>query len=575
MIGRRLTLVAFGSSAAVIIASVIFRIREDFMLSNVLFGAALIAFLIFSWIQRRIKEDMLVFLSDEYKEKEWRYYFSSLMAFVLIVFTTLLNVFIVFFGLGLSRVLINILMGCVLMIMLYTVFSVPTVERTTAYPIFLFFAFIFAVIVVGSQLDIGYHLPEGIPGVVRNMADPLFLLNIALISWMASLMAGAEMPAPLASITGLYERGKSVKEEVVLRRNVLYLVIVSLIVIFILVNLLAVVKLPGEVQLSGFQWAYALIFISIALLVVLILYIIFILPEKTGIIREKYDIELLNRIIVLSSSAVAAAIFIALAILVEIGHIHAIGPVALSKKNAIDFAIFAILSSIGPFGFYEYVCYKRVNLIEERFPEFLRDLAESRKAGMTLTRAVEMSAKGDYGYLTPEIKRMAVQISWGMSFSEALQRFGERIKTPLVQRTTTMVVKASEAGGKIADVIEAAARNVREIKILQRERKTEMQLYLMIIYISFFVFLAVIIALAGMFLPELYAATEEAGSALGGGGSGLSLEEYEFIYICTALSQAVGSGIVAGALSEGKILPGLRHGTVMVVITYIVFKLFV
>lgn len=575
MIARRLTLLAFGFSAAVIAASVIFRIREDFMLSNVLFGAALIIFLIFSWIQRRIKEDMLVFLSDEYKEREWRYYFSSLMAFVLIVFTTLLNVFIVFFGLGLSRVLITVLMGCVLMIMLYTVFSVPTVEKTTAYPIFLFFALIFAVIVVGSQLDFGYHLPEGVPGVIRNMADPLFLLNIALISWMASLMAGAEMPPPLASITGLYERGKSVKEEVVLRRNVLYITIVSLIIIFILVNILAVVKLPGEVHLSGFQWGYALILISIVLLVTLILYIIFILPEKTGIIREKYDIELLNRIIVLSASAVAAAIFIALAILVEIDHLHAIGPIALSKKNAIDFAIFAILSSIGPFGFYEYVRYKRVNLIEERFPEFLRDLAESRKAGMTMTRAVEMAARGDYGYLTPEIKRMAVQISWGMSFSEALRRFGERIKTPLVQRTTTMVVKASEAGGKIADVIEAAAQNVREIKILQRERKTEMQMYLMIIYISFFVFLAVIIALAGMFLPKLYAATEEAGAALGGGSSGLSIEDYEFIYICTALSQAVGSGIVAGALSEGKILPGLRHGTIMVIVTYIVFKLFV
>jgi len=331
------------------------------------------------------------------------------------------------------------------------------------------------------------------------------------------------------------------------------------------------------VHLSGFEWGYALIFISIGLLVALILYILFILPEKSGKFAEKYDVETLQRIIILGTSASVAAIFIALAVFTQLGQLTSIGPVELSKKNAIDFAIFAILSSIGPFGFYETMLAKRINNIEERFPEFLRDLAESRKAGMTMTRAVEMAARGDYGYLTPEIKQMHVQISWGMSFSDALRRFGNRIKTPLVQRTTTMVVKASEAGGKIADVIEAAARNVREIKILQRERKTEMQLYLMIIYISFFVFLAVIVALAGMFLPELVKATEAAGSAnLGGGeGAGLSLEDYEFIYICTALSQAVGSGIVAGALSEGKALPGLRHGTIMVIVTYIVFKLMV
>ena len=167
---------------------------------------------------------------------------------------------------------------------------------------------------------------------------------------------------------------------------------------------------------------------------------------------------------------------------------------------------------------------------------------------------------------------MAVQISWGLPFSEALKRLGERLKTPLIKRTTTMVVKASEAGGKVADVIEAAAKNVREIKILQAERRTEMKMYLMIIYISFFVFLAVIVALAGMFLPKLLEASQVAGGLVGGGAT-VSLDEYKFIYIRTALSQAIGNGLVAGALAEGRALAGLRHGTIMILITYIVFKL--
>lgn len=576
MIGQRFTLLAFGCTVAVIAASIIFRIQESFTLSNVFLAAALILFLVFSLIQRRIKEDMLVFLSEEFKEREWRYFFTSLISFILIIFTTILSIFIIFLELGLSRTLITVLLGIIILLMMYTVFSMPTVEKTAVYPIFLLFALIFSLIVVGSQLEIGYSLPGDTPTTLKNIADPLFLLNIATISWMASLMAGAEMPHPLSAITGLYERGKSVKEEVALRRNVLYITIIILIGLFVLINLIAVIDFPGGVEVSDFQWGYALIFISIALLVALIFYIIFILPGQGGSIKEKYDVELLNKIIVLSVSSIVAAIFVALAVLTQLGTITSIGPIQLTKKESIDFAIFAILSAIGPFGFYETFLTKKMNNIEERFPEFLRDLAESRKAGMTMTRAVEMAAKGDYGYLTPEIKKMAIQISWGMSFSEALRRFGDRIKTPLVVRTTTMVVKASEAGGKIADVIEAAARNVREIKILQKERKSEMQMYLMIIYISFFVFLAVIIALAGMFLPELVKATESAGSALAGGeGAGISLEEYEFIYICTALSQAVGSGIVAGSLSEGKALPGLRHGTIMVLITYIIFKLLV
>lgn len=573
MIGKKIAWVAIIFSLIVITMSVIFRIMEYYSYSNILFASSLVIFLIFSFIHRKIKEDMLPFVSDVYLEKEWRYYFTSLISFILLIFTTTMNVLIIFFGLNISRAIINILLGIVLLIMLYTVLSIPTVERTRTYAIFFIFAFIFTLIVIGSQMGI-YHLPETAPRFLLRIADPLFLLNVAVISWMASSMLGGEMPSPMESIIGLRERGKAVKEEVILRRNILYLVIVSFIILFVIVNVFTVIPLPTGFKISGLQWGYVLIIISIALLLSLIIYIVFVLPERTGIIKEKYDIETLHKILILSTSAVFAALFIILAVLVQIGKLHAIGPIKLYPKNSIDFAIYAILVSIGPFGFYEYFHYRKIDLMEERFPEFLRDLAESRKAGMTMAKAVEMAAKGDYGYLTPEIKKMAVQISWGLPFSEALKRFGERIKTPLIQRTTTMVVKASEAGGKIADVIEAAAKNAREIKILQAERKTEMKLYLMIIYIAFFIFLTVIIALSGLFLPKLIGATQQAGAIPGGfGSSRISVEEFKFIYICTALSQAIGNGIVAGALSEGKALAGLRHGTIMIIITYLIFKL--
>jgi flagellar protein FlaJ len=358
-----------------------------------------------------------------------------------------------------------------------------------------------------------------------------------------------------------------------MRRNVIHLAILIFISLFIIANVISVVGLPGNVELHNIHWEYAIIVAGIGLLISLILYIILIMPEKAGELREKYDMETLYRIMVLSTSAAFAAVFLAIAIMLQLGIISGIGPLSLSKENSMDFAIYSILSAIGPFGFYEYARLRKMSLMEERFPEFLRDLSESRKAGMTMARAVEMSAKGDYGYLTPEIRRMAIQISWGVSFTDALRRFGDRIKTPLVQRTTSLVVKASEAGGKISDVIDAAAKNVREIKILQAERRMEMQMYLLIIYVAFFVFLAVIMILSATFLPEFAKATESTSSVGGISFGSVKLEEYKFVYICTALVQAIGNGAVAGLLGEGKIAAGLRHGTIMVIVTYILFKM--
>ncbi|MBC7081351.1 MAG: type II secretion system F family protein [Thermoplasmatales archaeon] len=568
MIARKITIFALIVSFSIILASTIARFFEYYALSNILFATAIILFLFFSYVQRKIKEDMLPFIPDEYKEREWKYYFTSLFSFIILLFATILNIFIVFFAINISRVLINILLGAVLLLMLYTVLSIPYVERTPAYLIFFIFSIIFSLVVIASQTDL-YHLPRNVPRIIINMADPLFLLNFAMISWMMSLMIGGEMPSPIDSIVGIYESGKTVKEEVVLRRRILYFGIIFLIVGFIAINIIAVLPKP-RIFLAEIKWVYVLIGLSIFLLFFLVLYILFILPEKSGVLKEKYDVETVKKIVILSISAVFAAIFIAIAILLQVGKISSIGALSLSREYSIDFAIYAILVSIGPFGFYEYFHYRKINSMEERFPEFLRDLAESRKAGMTEARAVEMAARGDYGHLTPEIKKMAIQISWGIPFTEALRRFGERIKTPLIQRTTTMVIKASEAGGKTADVIEAAATNAREIKILQNERKTEMSLYLMIIYISFFVFLAVIVALSKFFLSNLIS---KAVSLPGFSGPSISLKEYEFIYICTALAQAIGSGVVAGSITEGKAIAGLRHATIMIIITYLIFKL--
>ncbi|MEA2054137.1 MAG: type II secretion system F family protein [Candidatus Thermoplasmatota archaeon] len=576
MIGKKISWVAFVSLFTIIAVSIIARIIGMPTVSNLLLASAMGAFLIFSWAQRKIKEDMLPFISDEYKESEWKYFFSSLIAFILIIFATLLNVFILFLGMPVSSVLITIFLGIVILLMLYTVLSIPTVEKNIGYTVFFLIAFVFTAVVIGSQLDVGIHLPRDVAPIIRNMAESLFLLNIALLFEISSLMIGGEMPTPTASVVGIYERTKFRKERpLIMKRNVIYLTILASIALFVIVNVISVVGLPGEVMLHNLHWEYAVIFASVGLLVSLVLYIILIMPEKAGEIREKYDMEVLQRIMVLSTSAAFTAVFVAIAIMLQFKIISCIGPISLSPGNSMDFAIYAILSAIGPFGFYEYARIRKMNLMEERFPEFLRDLSESRKAGMTMARAVKMSARGDYGYLTPEIKKMAVQISWGVSFTDALKRFGEGIKTPLVQRTTSLVVKASETGGKISDVIDAAAKNVREIKILQADRKMEMQMYLLIIYVAFFVFLAVIAILSATFLPEFAKATESTTSIGGISFGKISLEEYKFVYICTALVQAVGNGVVAGLLGEGKVAAGLRHGTIMVLTTYILFRLII
>lgn len=250
----------------------------------------------------------------------------------------------------------------------------------------------------------------------------------------------------------------------------------------------------------------------------------------------------------------------------------------LDERLALHFVCFALLVALGPYGFYIAREANRVRRLEERFPDFLRDIASSHKGGLTLHQSVTIAARGEYGPLTPEVRKMADQLSWNVSFHEALERFGARVETPLVQRAVNLILQADKSGGSTTDVLLAAARDAREIKNLENERRQTMSLYTIVVYITFFVFLGVAATLYGQFAPAIVESSEAVqGSALEAqrltGSQSLSLRDYQLFYFVAAIVQGVGDGIVAGLLGSGKATLGLRHGFIMVAATYLTFIL--
>ena len=94
-----------------------------------------------------------------------------------------------------------------------------------------------------------------------------------------------------------------------------------------------------------------------------------------------------------------------------------------------------------PYGIYGYRRDQIRARVEEKFPDFLRDLAEYWKGGLSMTVAIQTLAKGEYGNLNDEVNKMSSQISWGVSFGEVLEMFTERVTSPIVTRVVRMVIK--------------------------------------------------------------------------------------------------------------------------------------
>jgi flagellar protein FlaJ len=244
---------------------------------------------------------------------------------------------------------------------------------------------------------------------------------------------------------------------------------------------------------------------------------------------------------------------------------------------AIDFFVIGLLCFIAPYGFAMSAKLRRIGKIEERLPDFLRDVAEAGRFGMTLPDAIIVASTGRYGLLTDEIKKMASQLEWGVPVATALRLFEDRVPTPLVQRVVSIVTRANEAGGNVADVLTMVAHDTRESQLAATSRQISMLTYVTVIYISFFVFLVTIYIMAAVFLPQMITAGCSVSTSSLSGGSAVTLA-FGFVpvlflaFLVAVIVHAVGDGIMAGVLYNGRLAEGLQHATVMLTVGWVIMR---
>ena len=277
--------------------------------------------------------------------------------------------------------------------------------------------------------------------------------------------------------------------------------------------------------------------------------------------------------------AIALAIFVILGVLTMLHRFQVLwftGP---------DLMIIGLMAFMGPVGIARNREDHRIKEIEERLPDFLRDVAEGGRFGMTLAKSIVSAAKGKYGKLTPEIQRMAYQIQWGVSATEALSLFSERVQTPLVNRVAALIIKASSAGGNVADVLELVAVDTKETHLMKRERSASMQAYTSVIYIAFGVFVVTVLILQATFLAEM-AKTAQAAAAVQSQNTGVAgvqgtqinpalIPKIKDVYFYSAIVHAIGDGVLAGVISSGKFSAGLLHAFVMTLGAFLMLRVLV
>jgi flagellar protein FlaJ len=215
---------------------------------------------------------------------------------------------------------------------------------------------------------------------------------------------------------------------------------------------------------------------------------------------------------------------------------------------------------------------KKLWKIECEVPQFLKHLSILNETGLSLAESLRIMLRTERGPLRPYIEKMYTDIMWGSSISNALVRFANKVRINSLSRMVALITKASESSGDIRQVLDIAAENTNINLQLKKDKGVNMLIYLIIIYISFLVFLYVVYSLTATFLPPM-----AKGAAAGGGGfiRNFNLDFYKVYFYHTALIQAFFSGLVAGVMGEGDFRSGFKHSVILILVAFLIFNFLV
>ncbi len=269
------------------------------------------------------------------------------------------------------------------------------------------------------------------------------------------------------------------------------------------------------------------------------------------------------------------------------------------RGQVVALSIFII---IGPQLLLVYEKHKTLMDMENRFPSFLHDIIELIRSGTPLHQAIIITSKSDYGKLTPEIRKMANQLTWHVPLPNVLDQFTERMRGSKRMYMSLKIIKESYfSGGDIASSLESVADNLNMIIDADKEKKSILNQYVLLMYVISFVFIAIVAGINKLMVPIFTASSEDMIGALTisnpcdactgfscnvcGGFQATSTifsldptsigAYYTALFFWMSMIVSISNGLVAGQISDNSIKSGIKHSVIMASSTYFLFTILV
>lgn len=136
--------------------------------------------------------------------------------------------------------------------------------------------------------------------------------------------------------------------------------------------------------------------------------------------------------------------------------------------------------------------------VEQVLPDALQLMSANIRAGMTLNRAIWLSARPEFGPLETEIRRIGSDTLGGKTLDDAMKDAAKRVDSTLLDRAIKLIVEGMRSGGEMANLLDETADDIRLTQAIKEEVKSSVMMY------SMFIIFATVLGAPSLFSVSIY-----------------------------------------------------------------------
>lgn len=220
----------------------------------------------------------------------------------------------------------------------------------------------------------------------------------------------------------------------------------------------------------------------------------------------------------------------------------------------------------------------RIKKMEDTFPDFLQLVSSNLRAGMTIDRALILSAREEFAPLDKEIKAVGKDIVTGKELSVSLNEMAERTNSEKIKKTVGLIIRGLRSGGNLSILLEQISENMRERDFIEKKASSNVLMYVIFIFFAVAVGAPVLFGLSSIMvevLTDLVSGMPDMGDSVETAFTmkevNISVDFVVYFSVFFMIAIDILASLILGLVNKGREKEGIKYMLPLIVISLTIF----